>query len=527
MPYADEIQISHDIRTRDELEADVRAQWEAALRVEGFGVRQVLQTAQDIDVQWELDSIVDTILLMAHIGNSRRDRENRERGLIEFVEAVFSHATLRRTIIPRRTWVPKVVRNVAMLYKQSPERWITKSEAVDEAASTALTSIYDKAHFNGMMKQAYRKFVLSRCIAIRPAVRGGRLAFDVLHPGQFRYLLNDNDELEKFCYSMELRSDGFKENAVAVWTATENYILNAHGERIPVPGNDTGVNPYGVIPYVIVRQGDGYGDGGYDLVECVNYFNFLQLLLTDDTAFAALGVWLGKNLGLMKDEGISPRTLLAFDDVAELQGKNIPPSLENISGSPQGDLLARLQEWVWKNANIAEGISPAMLETQVREMSGKALAQMKAELLERREDDAEVMESAEREVYGMTAKVLAYHRKTKEYQGDTLPEDSELFHVDFTEQETSDLTPAEELELDKSRMDLGLVSIVDVFRKTNPDVDDEEDIMEQIEKNRAQMQRLKSKGYTGGLFSDLLGKKEEQPNGKLNDQQPANDKALQ
>lgn len=499
------------VRTLTELRSVFNSTWEAPLRLEGFGQSNIRDPHAPPDVSAEIESMLAYQKLVSFLRSSAYDIDNRARFLEDYVRGMFTVDSLARTIIPTRSFARKVVDNVAMLYRQNPERWLADETGALEA-DAAYQVMRRASKLDRAMKSAYRLAVATNLVLIRPQVvqRGGNGVpeYLTLTPNNSRVMLSDSGELEKVLYSAPYYDGGFKEYVVVVWTPTEHYILDVHGQRKSIPSNPDNVNPYGVVPFVMCQldraDDDVYSGGAHDLVEACLRRNFLELLLTQDVTFAATGVWITENMELDKNGGvISPNMVYAFEDI-RVQGEGQPasPKVTNVTGTPHSALIDELSQSLFKQTAIEHGISPAMLETSVREMSGRALEQMQRELLDRRLHDAEVMEDVERDLYVMSRRVWEVEARAGRLRDYTpLPEDPEMFHVDFGETTNSDLDEVQRFDLEMKQVEAGLISITDMYRRYNSDMDDDAEILDRIRENRAQMRRMSS----GGLLRFLDG----------------------
>lgn len=498
------------VRTLTELRSVFNSTWEAPLRLEGFGQSNIRDPHAPPDVSAEIESMLAYQKLVSFLRSSSYDIDNRARFLEDYVRGMFTVDSLARTIIPTRSFARKVVDNVAMLYRQNPERWLADETGTLDA-DAAYQVMRRASKLDRAMKSAYRLAVATNLVLIRPQVvqRGGKGVpeYLTLTTNNSRVMLSDSGELEKVLYSAPYYDGGFKEYVVVVWTPTEHYILDVHGQRKSIPSNPDNVNPYGVVPFVMCQldraDDDVYSGGAHDLVEACLRRNFLELLLTQDVAFAATGVWISTNMEMDKTGGVvSPNMVYAYDDVKQGEGMDMQPDLRNITGTPHSALIDELSQSLFKQTAIEHGVSPAMLETSVREMSGRALEQMQRELLDRRLHDAEVMEDVERDLYVMSRRVWEVEARAGRLKGYTaLPEDPEMFHVDFGETTASDLDEVQRFDLEMKQVEAGLISIADMFRRYNSDIDDDAEILDRIRENRAQMRRMSS----GGLLRFLDG----------------------
>lgn len=506
------------MKKKSELTATFFGLWDSPLRAEGFGRVNSLDRTKEPDVSVEIENLIEYQRLVSFAKTSEYDVDNRERFLIDFVSNVFTEETLEKSIIPKRSIVPKTLNNVAMLYKQNPERWLAGEKDV-HPDDEAYQAIARSSGLNATMKRSYYWALCTNLVMVMPRVtqtkRGPKLDYIVRTPSSFRVLLSDSGDVEKLLYSTEIYGGEVSpENAVVVWTPDEVYIRDVAGNQKPLAGNEGMVNPYGRIPAVFIQleedESSIYTGGAWDLTEAALRVNFYELLLQDDLMMDAMGVWLAKNMSLSESSVLSPRKVYAYESIQDVEGADIPPELANISGTPNAQLIYDMMSALAKDAAINEGISPAMLETQVRELSGRALKIMQQELLDRRANDAERMEWFERELYGITAQVVENAKRAGEWPGEVITTDEEVFQIDFSENTESDLDEDKRLKMERELVNDGILSPVDWYMRYNSDVTDEKEILDRIKKNKQLAQSLMGAGLKGSLL-EMVEQLNEEP----------------
>lgn len=358
------------------------------------------------------------------------------------------------------------------------------------------------------MKSAMRVLKLHNWCLVRPVVRPvrgvARMQYDVMRPDSFRVLVDEYGDLKKVLYHRLMDVDDVTQDAVVVWTPEAHYARDVNGTRIEL--TEDGSNPYGVVPFVLMSLSDDalYDGAADDLVGANLYANYLELLENTDATFSAMNIFIHTNLGLSQNEVLSPRQLYGANKQKQGEGEPLAPDGKFVSSTPNSEMLRGLKEAKERQASMREGMSPAMLSEQSREMSGKALKAMLFELLERRMDDAQVMEDNEQALYEMTALVANVERRAGKYKmSSELPEDGEYFHIDFGEQ-TFDDDPKIAYDLMMQKVKDGVLSIVDVYRAENPDVDDDDDVVERILKNKAMLTRVQKSGARASFLDSLI-----------------------
>ena len=482
------IQVRHFLY---ELESWIAGKWQDALKSEGFGRFSVSKQGKPIqDVTDELESLLDYERLVSFYESSKEKKDNRERFVIDFVSPYYSMESLQQIIIDRRSIVPRIVKNVAMLYKEAAQRAIMQGEEEHPQNDVYQAHLQD-AMIHVQAKRWHRIYTLCDAVAVRPAVREvdgrKRLQYDILAPNEFRVAFDANDNVHKFMHPAALYDEtgGITEYVIVVWTNTELYYRTATGEKGTFADHPDGTNPYGQIPWVVISK-DGsnvYTGGLSDLVESNLKINLLSMLEMEDSAFAAISIPFGVNITNKKDNSakFSPRSLIMVETDGLTDGDK--PSLELISGTPHSEMLRNSQQDEERLASQRQGMAAFMLSDSAQELSGKAMKISMSELIESRQDDALLFEAGERRIYEKTVVVVNHEQGVPQ-----LPMDAE-HSIDFAEQNYAD-DPVAEYDQDMQRVTDNLLSYADLYRKwINPDAEDEEEIMQRL----AEIKRVNSR----------------------------------
>lgn len=495
-----------------DLQAYINARWKDALEAEGFGRVNTVANAAELDVTDELTWILYAQKLQSFYDCSKFDRDNRARFLAEYAAPYYTTDTLKYSILPQASFVRTVIDSVAMLYKDTPERGVGE----DGSAEAELYSMLCKeAGVNRSAKRWHRMLHLHNTVAVRPVVRDryGKAVFmhDVIPPSGFRALFDSAGNLERICIAGETVLEGKLQNVIYCWTDAEHYMRDATGKQYPIGDNVDMVNPYERVPYYVMRldrDAELYAGGAEDLVELNLYANYVQLLENTDLTFSAINIINATNVGLGSSPVISPRDIIAQDDVRTGDGMPAPPTLEIISGTPHADVFRAAIDAIERQAKTRAGLPSSLVDGQAREWSGAALKQLYRSLLEKRADDADVMADNEAELYEMTAHVLNTDRAMGVYpMSMDLPTDAAAFHIDFAEIDFED-DPQKSYDLMMQQVDDGVRSIVTVYRSINSDITGEDEILAEIEKNKWQVQRFKRAGLKSSLLGALDAAKE-------------------
>jgi hypothetical protein len=327
------------------------------------------------------------------------------------------------------------------------------------------------------------------------------LAYDHWTPDSFRVLVNSIGELEKVAIATTATyGEGNKretQNVIKIWTSETFRVRGSNGDVLEEVDNE-----YGFLPFVLMRLEDGdlYDGGATDLVEGNLYVNYLKLLENTDATFAAVNVFIHRNLGLSNAERVGMREAFGLSGVRKDEGLE-SPSAEFVSGNPNSQILRELIIAEERSISMRAGMAAFMLSDSPTELSGKAMKIAMSEGIEARQDDASAMEMNERANYVMSAYVLNWHRERGEdVAGIELPTDPEVFNVNFGELEFND-DPKAEFELDMMKAEKGIISIAAVARKDNTDAESDQELLDIVAKNKADMSRFTAKGFRSALLN--------------------------
>lgn len=483
-----------------ELRSNLTSLWEATLREEGIGwlgkdSRQKLY----LDTSAEIDSLIEYEKLMCFYRGGNDNRKNRIRFLIDYVKSFYDGNSLRDQVLPTITFVPRVVRLIALLYKQGAERWI----ADDEKKSDLYADLMKTARIGMQSKAWHRIYKLCDLVAVQPVVaekRGKKkLSYNIHSPNNFRILTDASGTLIKFVYVSNIwRGDVMmKDDILVVWTDTEHYYRDRDGKQHFFDDNPDGVNPYGEIPVVLMAKDEAepLSGGMSSLVESNLHYCYMRMLETEDATFAAINTPVEINFQGNEDDAPvqgprSPRRVNARD-------LDVPPKFEYVSGNPFMDKLREAAEKEEKSAAMREGVSAAMLSEDPQELSGKAIKGMMIELLEIREDDSIVMQEYETELYQKTRIVAEAEMGVK------LPEDG--FNIEFPDPSFID-DPTEELDFALRLKKEGFLSDLDIYRQFVSTRDTDEQALESMKNNVVQNRK---KTGVAGLIMGTGGTEEE------------------
>lgn len=133
---------------------------------------------------------------------------------------------------------------LAKIYSKAPGRSLDTDADLSEYGGNALDLT---------LQEAARLLQVCRDLLLRPVVRDGALTLDVWTPDVCEVIPRDDDptRMEAVIYQFAYTDEqGRTETRYAYWDAEEHWILNSGWGVVPIEGNEEGINPYGVVPFV-------------------------------------------------------------------------------------------------------------------------------------------------------------------------------------------------------------------------------------------------------------------------------------
>jgi hypothetical protein len=273
-------------------------------------------------------------------------------------------------------------------------------------------------------------------------------------------------------------------------------MLSIEGQKGLVPGNKialpggNGLNPYGVVPFAkLLRRDEGviWVTGQNDLVNANERINIMLTdLLNTDIILGSRGLPVFINTKLSGEIRWGIKHPLIVEGTGKAQEN--PASVDFKYPNPMiRDVLAVI-DWKLNMIAQAKGLNPSAFAQDVKAESGFAKIIDYLEQLELRRDDIEPCRVYEDERFEITKKINNYHAGTTDgslYKLQQIPDDAYL-SVDFAELDMPQ-TPADEIAQDNFDLSNNLISIIDLARRSNPDLDDsqlEEKLIKNLEINQ-------------------------------------------
>lgn len=372
-----------------------------------------------------------------------------------------SHAVARDLIAQRfskpetfRIFSVNMVRAIcdkrASTYRQPPRRTFT---GFDQAAGDAL---YRGMNADAVLKKASRYLEACKTVMLQVGwdEEAEQPTLSVLTPNVLDVLGANPERPDRVIVTYA--GDRPEDTCYHDWTATSFKRLNHRGSHKPIEGNPSGVQPYGVLPFVPwhdrLPDDEFFIPGGDDLYAAQDALNVGLANLWRAVEHQAHGqAWAS---------GISANEVLQFGPdraVALPQGGQFGFAAPN---APITSILSAL-EFVLRETAATYGVGSDLFDLSKVAESGSAKHAGRLDLKEVRQDQVAQARAMEARLFATVKAVVNTHRPG------TIPDDATI-GCDFAEQQDQ-LSEAEQLENAQSKVDLGIWSPVDVLLATNPD----------------------------------------------------------
>jgi hypothetical protein len=343
---------------------------------------------------------------------------------------------------------------------------------------------------------------LFHTVLVQPVVRekGGekRLEFDIWTPNKITVVESETNYLEpaKIMYQVDVRkADGDIETETVYWSKEEHFRVDEHGNKIVDEGNPDGKNPYGVIPFVVLRFGEPenfWGTGETLLANIEEKVDVLLVQLMD------LLIMQGHGQAVLKNAQVEGNILTGPKHPLILTPQNPDSDADFYFATVTGKVseITSAIDWLINKTAVMYGLSQSSEQGKSQVSSGYAKMLDNWDIIEKREEDCAVLSEFEGRLFDVVKAVV-------EYEGVESFGESSDFYVEFSDY-TFPTDPKVDIETKKMKMDLGLWSPVDDLMKEDSTLTREE-ALDIIEENLTTRNRIRDEfGMT-----DSLNKKEE------------------
>lgn len=398
--------------------------------------------------------------------------------------------------------VKRLIGTMAMVYKQPATR-AAGTAPEGGALSPGAQAYADILKASDIRQAAPRWDAMGRlhnCVLVRPIFHAAekRWEFRIYTPANSDVEPDPSDYLRMKTvqyYRTVKNALGLEETEVVEWTADTALAITRLGTA-PLPGLPDKRNPYGEIPFAVLRledQGDFWGEGATDLVDTAITFLAQYAALLDNSLAQSFSILLAINAGLTRKQtlkseqgvGEAAKVDLGARSVLTVDVKNGDPlpSLEYVTPEPLLEELTTVLNHLLQVVCWTYGLSAARVVNLMTggvadtEQSGVAKSLDNADLEELREKHIESYRSFERDLYRVTKLVAKHDAKVE------LPPVEE-FTVDFAELVVKKTFGEIKDERDHL-IDMNLSNPAKFAREMNPDLGTDEAALEFVRENAA------------------------------------------
>lgn len=411
-----------------------------------------------------LQMIRDSIMRARLAANSERKiesakridyyRGDQEQHLERVLAKQFKHPERLRLQLSFSNIVRRIINEVSVVYKKSPQRFLTlNGKRLEGKGADSFSKMYEKARADAVLKKANRYTNLLNTLGVQAVWRDGCVQLDILTPDILNVVQNAVDPTQASAViieqgyadtvTLEGPANPFGAASLFIsWTADAHMVFDEQGRPRPELGNKEGKNPYGLIPIVFFRDAypDSYfwNEGSFDLINAQETLNVFLTELNQLVKFQSFSVPV--IIGDAPPEGVTvdPSNFISIPlgDTAVSKGQ---PDFKFVSPSPKiNEIIEVIRECVRRIADDY-GLSMDSFKLSGSPASGLSLKLSNIRLVERREDDIALYMDYERELFKVMRAVHNAHCETV----DEIPEKAE-FGINFAELEFPEDPAAED-----------------------------------------------------------------------------------
>jgi hypothetical protein len=391
----------------------------------------------------------------------------------------YTEDTLKKLRIRHQDGVQKVLRTkVQGIFDNEPSRELylnTETDSGELETDKTLDDVLLQAKYNMKIKEALKQALFFNVVLVEPVERNGKIEIDII-TGDTCEVETDALDFNKPIKVMLSRWDSDKKQIIIlVWTETEHYILDAGGQRYDEWNGKKLGNPYGVLPFAVLRIREGidfWGEPNWNLLQSqieydINLSNFGWII--DMQSF---GVWVANNLDLKEGMKMNPSTVISVKQTDTSQPTG---SIECVVPSIQFEALKSNLEFMWKTAMNSEGLSSATSSNETSLQSGVSKGYDEREIEGIREDLKNILYYFEIDLLN---KIKVVWNKIKS----VTPLKEGIFDITYSEEKSGE-TPTDKVARRDSELKYGIKTEID-FIMEDFEVDRDEAI-EILKKNLA------------------------------------------
>lgn len=377
--------------------------------------------------------------------------------------------------------VQKIVNKLAQVYRESPVRTAANGLESDQEALDFYT---ESMQINRKFKWSNRLFKLHKHDMLEPYLTSdGRPAVRVLPSHTYTLFSEDPIEPNKpttIVKHLKIDQANHLDERHVVWSETEHYIMDGMGNKLTAEmaamNNPDGINPIGIIPFVLIRENDDQllPMSDDDLISMQIAINLLLTDLAFATKYQAWSIiWL-KNVETQK-LSFNPNSVITLNGTPgqpEPDIGTIKPELDSDAMLRQVEALVAL---LLTTKSLSVGSVSGKLDTK-NASSGVAKMLDEAETTEDRKDQIAFFEQAEKEFWDKFSQhMLPYWIENQSMDPEFVKPFSKEFELNIAFQDAKLIvSEKEKIEQEKAKLEAGLTSKIRALRQLNPGLSDEE-----------------------------------------------------
>jgi hypothetical protein len=370
--------------------------------------------------------------------------------------------------------VQKIINKLSAVYRESPIRYPVDGDDLDQEIIDFYT---EEMSLNRIMKHANRMFKLHKHVAIEPYVCSeGEPRVRALPSHTYTPYSDDPIEPNKATILVKhlLMNQDPSKSRHAIWSAQEHWIVDGAGkivaEEMNAMNNPEGINPYGVLPFVFIKDSDDLliplaNDDLRNMQICIS------LLLTDLNLASKFASWSIIYLIGVENEKISfnPNSVITLPHVPGTEkpeiGK-IKNDLDTVGLLAQVEALVGL---LLTTNNLSVGSVSAHLDAN-NMASGVAKMLDESSSTEDKNDQVAFFEGAEKEFFWKLSQfIIPVWLKSGMLAPDYQKSFSDKFElgISFPDFRPS-ISEKDLLEVELSKLQNGLTTKAGVIKAINP-----------------------------------------------------------
>lgn len=339
--------------------------------------------------------------------------------------------------------VKQIIDTVSKVYN-----WGAKRELVDEDGKPASLKeqelwqyLQETMQYSDILKNVNVMVNLVQTVLVRPYYleSDNELRLDVLTPDMIDVIQNPQIPTEAVAvlYSKPISQtylfgskskDNFK-LVYHYWDAQYYRRFTADGNLLPIEGNEEGINPFGILPFVkftnIIATEGFFVDAGYELINAQDNINIKLTQLNNLIKLQTFSIPVLIGYNATSDEKISIQPSRPITMPPALRDET-QPDFHFVTPSP--NIQAFLEEIDQELIRVARvyGLSSTDFTLQGGVKSGFALKMENLKLLERRQHEISFYERGEKRLFEVIKRVWNYY-------SDYLPIGSKFRGVKFSD----------------------------------------------------------------------------------------------